>query len=111
MKNRSSSFTNIKKHSHECNIMSFIHFMLNVPRILRYISYTNKLIHNAYYIDTFGLLKGKGVNAIPIQREQYGDIVHLFIDNRTTSYNITFIPSKIKHKVYKCHKDNIVICS
>jgi hypothetical protein len=33
------------------------------------------------------------VNAIPIQREQYGDIVHLFISSSTASYNITFMPS------------------
>jgi hypothetical protein len=52
--------------------MSFIHFIPNVQTILRYISYVNKLIHNAHYIDTFGLLGGKGVNVIPIQREQYG---------------------------------------
>ena len=40
--------------------MSFIHFIPNVQTILRYISYVNKLIHNAHYIDTFGLLEGKG---------------------------------------------------
>jgi hypothetical protein len=100
MKNRSSSFTNIK-HSYECNIMSFIHFILNVQTILRYISYINNLIRNAYYIDTFDLLESKGVKAIPSQREWYGGTVHLFIGNRTTSYDITFVPSKIIYKVYK----------
>jgi hypothetical protein len=39
------------------------------------------------------------------------DIVHLFISNHTTSYNITFIPSKTTYKVYKFGRDNIVICS
>jgi hypothetical protein len=71
MKNRSSSFINIK-HNYKCNIMSFTNFISNVQTILRYTLYINKLIHNAHYIDTFGLLKGKGVNTIPIQREQYG---------------------------------------
>jgi hypothetical protein len=37
------------------------------------------MIHNAHYIDTFGLFEGKGMNAIPIQHEQYMGIVHLFI--------------------------------
>jgi hypothetical protein len=50
------------------------------------------------------------MNAIPIQREQYGGNVYLFIGNRTASYDITFISLKITYKVYKCHKDNIVIC-
>jgi hypothetical protein len=37
------------------------------------------VIHNVYYICTFGLLEGKSTNAIPIQREQYDGTVHLFI--------------------------------
>jgi hypothetical protein len=49
--------------------MSFIHFILNVQTISRYILYINKLIHDTHYIDTFGLLEGKGVNAVTIQRE------------------------------------------
>jgi hypothetical protein len=63
--------------------MSFIHFMPNIQTILRYISYINKLIRNAYCADAFGLLEGKGVNAISIQRSPYGGTVHLFIGNRT----------------------------
>jgi hypothetical protein len=73
--------------------MSFIHFRSNVQRILRYIPYINKMIHNAHYIDTFVLLEGKGMHAIPIQREQYGGTVLLFIDNREASYDVTFMPS------------------
>jgi hypothetical protein len=73
--------------------MSFIYFISNVLTTLRYISYITKLIHDAHYIDTFGLLEGKGVNAIPIQREQYMGIVRLFIGDRTTSYDITFMPA------------------
>jgi hypothetical protein len=30
------------------------------------------MILNVHYIDIFGLLEDKGVNAIPIPREQYG---------------------------------------
>jgi hypothetical protein len=73
--------------------MSFIHFISNVKTTLIYISYSTKLIHNAHYIDTFGLLEGKSVNAIPIRREHYEGIVHLFIGDRTTSYDITSVPS------------------
>jgi hypothetical protein len=51
------------------------------------------------------------VNAIPLHREQYGDIVHLFIGSHTASYNITLMPSQITHKVHKYYKVNIVICS
>jgi hypothetical protein len=75
--------------------------MLNIQTILRYISYINKLIHNAYYIDSFGFLEGKGMNANPIQRPPYGGTVHIFMGNRTASYDITFIPLKIIYKVYK----------
>jgi hypothetical protein len=60
-------------------------------------------------VDTSGLLEGKSVNAVTIQREQYGGIVHLFIGNRTSSYDITFISLKNTYKVYKCHRDNFVI--
>jgi hypothetical protein len=91
--------------------MSFTHFISNVQTILRYISGINKPIHNAHYIDTFGLFEGRCVNVIPIQREQYGGTVHLFIGNHTASYDITFISSKITYKVYKCHRDNFVICT
>jgi hypothetical protein len=38
-------------------------------------------------------------------------IVHLFIVNRTTSYVITFISLAIIHKVYKCYRAIIVICT
>jgi hypothetical protein len=54
--------------------MSFTDFISNVQTILRYTLYINKLIHNANYIDTFGFLEGKGMNTIPIQREQYGTL-------------------------------------
>jgi hypothetical protein len=33
------------------------------------------------------------MNAIPIQCEQYDGTVHLFIDNRVASYDVTFMPS------------------
>jgi hypothetical protein len=66
---------------------------------------------DTHCIDSFGLHEGKGVNAVTIQREQYGATVHLFIGNRTTSYDIIFISSKITYKVYKCHGDNFVICT
>jgi hypothetical protein len=65
---------------------------------------------SSYYIDTFGLLEGNNENTITIPREQYEGTVHLFIDKHTASYDITFISSKITYKVYKCHRDNIVIC-
>jgi hypothetical protein len=39
--------------------------MLNNIKIL----YIDKVIHNVYYICTFGLLEGESVNAIPNQRE------------------------------------------
>jgi hypothetical protein len=57
------------------------------------------------------MFEANDVNAITIPREQYGGVVHLFIGNHTTSYIITFIPSTITYKVYKCHRDNIVICT
>jgi hypothetical protein len=62
------------------------------------------------YMDTFGLLEGTDASPITIQCEQYGGTVHLFIGNRTIPFIITFIPLTIKYKVYKCHRDNIVIC-
>jgi hypothetical protein len=62
--------------------MSFIYFISNVQVILRYISYINKLTYNAHYIDTFVLFEGKGMNTIPIQREQYRGTIHLCIGNR-----------------------------
>jgi molybdopterin synthase catalytic subunit len=37
------------------------------------------VIHNVYYICTFGLVEGESESAIPTQREQYGGTVHLFI--------------------------------
>jgi hypothetical protein len=64
-----------------------------------------------YCIDTSVLLEGNGASTIIIQREQYGGTVHLFIGNCTTSYVITFIPSTITYKVYKCHRVCIVICT
>ena len=64
-----------------------------------------------YYNGTFGLLEGENESAISILREQYGDIVHLFIGNHTVSYVIIFMPSIITYQVYKCHRDNIVICT
>jgi hypothetical protein len=51
------------------------------------------------------------VNIISIQHEQYEVTVHLFIGNRTTLYDITFLPPNITYKVYKCHRDNIAICT
>jgi hypothetical protein len=68
------------------------------------------VIKNLYFIDTFGLLECSDASPITIQCEQYGGTVHLFIDNRTSSYVITFIPLMITFKVYKCHRGNIVIC-
>jgi hypothetical protein len=65
-----------------------------------------KRYQHIHYINNFGLLEDKSVNAVTIQREQYGGIVHLFIGNRIASYNITFISSKYTYKVYKCHTDN-----
>jgi hypothetical protein len=64
-----------------------------------------------YYIDTFGLFEGNDARAITILDEQYGVTVHLFIGNRTTLYDITFMPSKNSYKVYKCYKDSTVICT
>jgi hypothetical protein len=80
--------------------MPFFHFVSNV-----------QTYQDTHFIVTFDLLEDKGVNAVIIQREQYEDTVHLFIDNRIASYNITFISSKIMYKVYKCHRDNFVICT
>jgi hypothetical protein len=73
--------------------MPFIYLISNVQVILRYISYINKLTYNSRYIGIFGLLEGKDVNTIPIQRERYGGIVHLFTINRAASYGVTFMPS------------------
>jgi hypothetical protein len=42
-------------------------------------SYVDKVIHNIYYICTFGLLEGERESTIPVQREQYGGTIHLFI--------------------------------
>jgi hypothetical protein len=67
-------------------------------------------MNNSYYIDTFGLVEGNDMRAITIQREQYGGTVHLFIGNCIALYVITFMPSTIIYRVYKCHGDNIVIC-
>jgi hypothetical protein len=91
--------------------MPFIYLISNVQVILRYISDINKMTYNSQYIGTFGLLEGRDVNTIQIQREQYGGTVHLFIGNCTASYDITFLPSKIAYKVCKCHRDNIAICT
>jgi hypothetical protein len=38
------------------------------------------------------------------------DTVHLFKGNRTTLYEITFIPTRITHRIYKYYKGNIVFC-
>jgi hypothetical protein len=49
---------------------------------------------------------------ITIQHEQYEDTVHIFIVNRTASYVITLISLlAIIHKVYKCYRAIIVICT
>jgi peptidase E len=34
--------------------------------------------------------------------------VHQFIWNRTTSYEITFIPTMITHRIFKLYMDDIV---
>jgi hypothetical protein len=34
--------------------------------------------------------------------------IHLFIGNRTTPHEITFMPLRITYKVYKWYMDNIV---
>ena len=81
--------------------MPFIYLILNVQTISRYMIHIT-LIPSA-------CSKVKSVSTILIQREQYRGTVHLFIGNRTASYDITFIPSKITYKVYKCYRDNIVI--
>jgi hypothetical protein len=47
------------------------------------------------------LFEGADARAITIQREQYGDTVHLFIGNRKGMYAITFMPSTITYRVYK----------
>jgi hypothetical protein len=99
MKNRSSSFI-------DKNIVTNVilcHLFILYQMYKRY--------QDTHYIDTFGLLEGKSVNAVTIQREQHGGTVHLFIGNCTTSYDITFIPSNNTYKVYKCHRDNFVICT
>jgi hypothetical protein len=36
--------------------------------------------------------------------------IHLFIGNHITSYKITFIPSRLTHKIYKWYGDNIAFC-
>jgi hypothetical protein len=69
-----------------------------------------KRCQSLYYIDTFGLFEGDDARRITIQRDQYGGTVHLFIGNHTTLYVITFMPTTITYRVYKCHKDKIVIC-
>jgi hypothetical protein len=71
--------------------MSLIHFISNVKQYLESISYINKLIHNVHYICTFGLLEDKSVNAIPIQHEQYGGTVHLFIGMGHSPSKSTFM--------------------
>jgi hypothetical protein len=71
----------------------------------------NKQCQSLYYIDIFGLFEGDDARAITIHREQYGGTVHLFIGKSIASYVITFMPSTIANRVYKCHKDNIVICT
>jgi hypothetical protein len=48
------------------------------------------------YIDTFGLFEGVDVRTITIDREQYGDIVHLFIGTghslgKNTFMTLTFV--------------------
>jgi hypothetical protein len=60
-----------------------------------------------YYIGTFDLLEGENESAISILREQYEDTVHIFIGNHTSSYVITFTPSIITYKVYKCHRTTL----
>jgi hypothetical protein len=49
--------------------MHFIYIISNVHVILRYISYINKMTYNSQYIGTFGMLEGRDVNTIPIQRK------------------------------------------
>jgi hypothetical protein len=69
-----------------------------------------KHCQSLYYIDAIDLFECDDVREITIQREQYGGTVHLYIGNRIASYVITFMPSTITYRVYKCHKDNIIIC-
>jgi hypothetical protein len=88
MKNKSSTFTNIKALLQMKHYIIYS-FHIKCQRISESISY----IHNLHYICTFGLLEDKSVNAISIQREQYMGTVHLFIGSRTDSYDITFMPS------------------
>jgi hypothetical protein len=71
----------------------------------------SKRYQDIHYIDTFGLIEVKNVNAVTVLREQYVGIVHLLIGNHIALYDITFVSSKNTYKVYKCHRDNFVICT
>jgi hypothetical protein len=55
----------------------------------------NKHQQYSYYIGTFGLPKGErtriDARVIPIQREQYGVTVHLFIGTGRSPDKITFM--------------------
>ena len=51
-----------------------------------------------YYRDTFGLFEGVDARVITIQREQYGDTVHLFIGTRRSSDKSTFMPLTFIYK-------------
>jgi hypothetical protein len=89
MKNKFSLFIDIIL---QCTFIILTYFTSYVKTILQFILCINKVIHNVYYICTFGLLKGKSANTpSPIQREQYGGTVHLFIDKRRNPSRSTFM--------------------
>jgi hypothetical protein len=57
-------------------------------------------INRIHYIDTFGLFEGVDARVITIQREQYGDTVHLFIGTGHSPGKSTFMISTF---IYKCN--------
>jgi hypothetical protein len=67
-------------------------FISHVKPIIQFILYINKMIQSVYYICTFSLLEGKSANiASQIQRERYGDTVHLFIGKGRSPRESTFM--------------------
>jgi hypothetical protein len=63
-----------------------------------------------YYIDTFGLLEGNDVREVTIQREQYGNTVHLFIGTGHNPDKNTFVTLTYIHNPDTKHEGLTGLC-
>jgi uncharacterized protein YcgI (DUF1989 family) len=72
---------------------------------LKFVSYVDKVIHDIYCICTFGLLEGESESTIPIQHEQYGGTIHLFIGMGCNPSKNTFMTLTYTHNPYRNIRD------